>query len=144
MFRCSPARLVREFHKLAGQPTRKLPAWPNEIELELRRRLVREESKEVLEALAPNRGPLSPRRRQTLIANAAHELADLVYVCYGAAQHLGIDLDQVIAEVHRANVQKVHAGAQFRHDGKVLKPRHGWRPADVKRAIFGGNVHRED
>ena len=35
------------------------------------------------------------------------EIADLVYVAYGAALAYGIDLDAVIEEVHRANMSKL-------------------------------------
>lgn len=57
-----------------------------------------------------------------------HELTDLLYVTYGALIAFGVEPDEVFAEVHRANMEKV-SGPQ-REDGKQLKPE-GWRPADV-------------
>ena len=62
------------------------------------------------------------------LAPLAHELADLLYVVYGALETCGLDADAVFAEVHRANMSK--AGGPRRADGKLLKPP-GWRPADV-------------
>lgn len=67
-----------------------------------------------------------------LLAPLAHELADLLYVTYGALDQLGIDADAVFAEVHRANLSK--ASGPKRADGKQLKPE-GWQPADVRRVL---------
>ena len=47
---------------------------------------------------------------------AADALADIAYVVYGTALHFGIDLDAVVAEVHRSNMTKTPAG-----DGKAIK-----------------------
>jgi predicted HAD superfamily Cof-like phosphohydrolase len=62
----------------------------------------------------------------------AHELADLLYVVYGALEACGVDADAVFQEVHRANLQK--AGGPRRADGKLLKPP-GWQPADVRSVL---------
>ncbi len=53
----------------------------------------------------------------------AHELADVVYVAYGTALVHGVDLDAVIAEIHRSNMTKIGPDGQMarRADGKVLK-----------------------
>ncbi|MEO8829797.1 MAG: hypothetical protein ABI385_14030, partial [Lapillicoccus sp.] len=50
------------------------------------------------------------------VVATADALADLAYVVYGAALHFGIDLDRVLAEVHRSNMTKSPAG-----DGKAIK-----------------------
>ncbi|MEC4681184.1 MAG: hypothetical protein VST67_10880, partial [Nitrospirota bacterium] len=50
----------------------------------------------------------------------AKELADLLYVVYGTAVSLGIDLEPVFKEVHRSNMSKV--GGYKREDGKWVKP----------------------
>lgn len=54
----------------------------------------------------------------------AKEMADLVYVVYGAAVALGIDLDKAVQIVHQSNMSKVwHDGKpRVRLDGKILKP----------------------
>ncbi|MEV1019756.1 MazG nucleotide pyrophosphohydrolase domain-containing protein [Streptomyces sp. NPDC050264] len=53
----------------------------------------------------------------------AKELADVLYVTYGAADALGIDLPAVFTEVHRSNMSKLDANGHVlrRADGKVLK-----------------------
>ena len=74
--------------------------------------MIAEESQEALAALA------SGDRH-----NLAQELADLAYVAYGTALVYGLDLDQALAEVHRANMSKLdQAGQPIVHSsGKVLK-----------------------
>jgi predicted HAD superfamily Cof-like phosphohydrolase len=66
----------------------------------------------------------------------AHELADVVYVAYGTAVSYGIDLDAVIAEVHRANMIKLDAQgrATRRADGKIMKGP-SYRPPDVANVL---------
>lgn len=53
----------------------------------------------------------------------ARELADVVYVAYGTALVFDIPLDEVLAEVHRANMSKAnHSGVLELDDcGKVIK-----------------------
>ncbi|MGW3064767.1 pyrophosphohydrolase domain-containing protein, partial [Streptomyces sp. NPDC001130] len=92
----SPADLVREFHRAFGLDAR---STPTEVAPELaahRGELLAEEAAEVAEVAVD--GPLD---------KLAHELADVVYVAYGTALVHGIDLDQVIAEIHRANMSKL-------------------------------------
>ncbi|MFE2099389.1 MULTISPECIES: MazG nucleotide pyrophosphohydrolase domain-containing protein [unclassified Streptomyces] len=121
----SPARLVREFHRVFGLDTR---ATPTEVGPELaahRGELLAEEAAEVAEVSVE--GPLD---------KLAHELADVVYVAYGTALVHGIDLDEVIAEIHRANMSKLGPDGQIarRSDGKVLKGEH-YRAPDVSAVL---------
>ncbi|MFD7305737.1 MazG nucleotide pyrophosphohydrolase domain-containing protein [Streptomyces pharetrae] len=111
----SPADLVRAFHLALGLDVR---STPTEVSPELaahRGELLAEEAAEVAEVSAT--GPLD---------RLAHELADVVYVAYGTALVHGIDLDQVIAEVHRSNMTKLGPDGTVlrRADGKVLKGEH--------------------
>ncbi|AGP51608.1 hypothetical protein M271_26385 [Streptomyces rapamycinicus NRRL 5491] len=64
------------------------------------------------------------------LGHLAHELADVVYVAYGTALVHGIDLDEVIAEIHRANMTKLGPDGRptLRADGKVLKGPHYQAP----------------
>jgi predicted HAD superfamily Cof-like phosphohydrolase len=66
------------------------------------------------------------------LTGMADSLADLVYVTYGAAVTLGIDLDDVVAEVHASNLSKMgpEGRPRLRQDGKVLKPA-SYEPPDV-------------
>lgn len=122
----TPASLVREFHEAFGVPIRTTPDL-DVPERDLRRRLLAEETNEADFAIAFGDLP-----------GAAQELADIVYVAYGAALTFGIDLDAVIAEVHRANMAKLGPDGTpvYREDGKVLKPE-GWKAPDVVSVLAG-------
>lgn len=78
----------------------------------LRIRLLREELAEVEDAIT--RG---------IYPEIARELADLVYVAFGTAVRLEIDLDIAVTEVHRANMSKMGPDGKplIREDGKILK-----------------------
>lgn len=116
---------IVDFHGAMGQPF----GGGGIEESELRIRLHREETQELVEALEAED-----------LAAAARELADVVYVAYGTAYSLGIPLDLVFAEVHRANMSKIGpTGPLFREDGKVLKP-DGFIPPDVERVLRDAGV----
>nr|WBO80730.1 hypothetical protein SBE_004533 [Streptomyces sp. SBE_14.2] len=111
----SPAELVRAFHHAFGLDAR---TRPTEVSPELakhRGELLAEEAAEVAEVSVT--GPLD---------RLAHELADVVYIAYGTALVHGIDLDEVIAEIHRSNMTKLGPDGTVsrRADGKVLKGDH--------------------
>ncbi|MET8555646.1 hypothetical protein ABZV64_11855 [Streptomyces sp. NPDC004959] len=136
----SPAAYLRAFHSAFGLHMRVTPGTVDEATAALRRTLLAEEFAEVDEAageVAADAGAL---------AHFAQELADLVYVTYGTALTHGIDLDAVLAEVHRANMSKLGPdGTPVRRaDGKVMKGPHyrapdiaavlrarGWEPAEA-------------
>lgn len=110
------ARFLAEFHAAVDHPV-----TPGELRL-LRWKLHAEEAAELDKAL------WSWDRHAI-----ARELADLVYVLYGTAHALEIDLDAALAEVHRANMTKVEAGVR-RGDGKLLKPP-DFVPPDMTEAV---------
>jgi predicted HAD superfamily Cof-like phosphohydrolase len=119
----SPASAVLAFHKAFSLPRR---ANPNIADLpqsliDLRIALLEEEVSEFKDAAL----------KRDLVG-AADALADVVYVAYGAAITLGIDLDMVVAEVHRANMSKLdeHGQPVMRADGKVCKSNR-YRPPDI-------------
>ncbi len=60
------------------------------------------------------------------LVKIADGLADIVYIAFGTAITYGIDLDEVLAEVHRSNMTKLGRDRRpmLRDDGKVLKPPH--------------------
>lgn len=66
------------------------------------------------------------------IVEIAHELADLLYVCYYMANSYGIVMEPIFSAIHQANMAK--AGGTKREDGKLLKPE-GWQPADIASLI---------
>ena len=102
-------RMVQEFHKqfeIHVSPTPSIPDEPTRI---LRKRLIQEEFDELQEAM-----------QEKDLPSIAKELADLLYVVYGTAVSLGIDMEPVFQEVHRSNMSKV--GGHKREDGKWVKP----------------------
>ena len=92
--------------------------------IELRKSLIREEYHEVFDELES--GHFYPEK-------IAKELADLLYVVYGAADMLGIPLDDVFEEVHSSNMSKLDENGNpvHREDGKILKSKL-YREADIK------------
>lgn len=117
------AQLALAFHQAFGLPCRPLPdADVDETLAHLRVDLLREEVEEFAQATADRD-----------IVGLADALADIVYVAYGAAVTYGIDLDDVLDEVHRSNMSKMAPDGRpvLRPDGKVLKPP-SYRPPDVE------------
>ncbi|MEU6999920.1 MazG nucleotide pyrophosphohydrolase domain-containing protein [Nonomuraea sp. NPDC046570] len=117
----TPAQMVREFHERFGFPVADTPAAPDERMARLRQRLLAEEVTEVGQAVESGD-----------LVNLAQELADVVYVVYGTAITYGIDLDAVLAEVHRANMTK-----EGSKDGKAVKGP-GFRPPDLSGLVPPG------
>jgi predicted HAD superfamily Cof-like phosphohydrolase/GNAT superfamily N-acetyltransferase len=123
----SPARLLREFHRAFGLPHQTQPGAVSHELAELRQRLLTEEVDELAEAV-----------RSGEVLGIAHELADVVYIAYGTALTYGIDLDAVLAEVHRSNMTKLDRDGRpvRRADGKVIRSDR-YRPPDLARALTG-------
>lgn len=143
----TPAEMVREFHETFGLPVKEEPSlYAFRAFGQLRRDLITEEAHEFAHAV-----------RTDDFVEAVDALADLVYVAYGAALTFGVDLDEVLAEVHRSNMTKRWTKDQlddgwergmatyecdwtappdtpryvaFREDGKVLKPP-TWEAPDI-------------
>ncbi len=113
MTRKSPHELVMEWHRTYNVPVGKcLPDLLSLDREELRYELIKEEFEELQDALD----------RQDFI-EIVDALADLVYVIYGFAIEMGVDLDNVLQEVQRSNMSKLGEDGKpiFREDGKVLK-----------------------
>ena len=121
--------MVREFHRAFGLPHRDRATWvPIRVLHDLRIDLLREEFEEYLAGEAAG----------DLVA-VSDALADMVYVAYGTAVTYGIDLDAVLAEVHRSNMSKLGPDGRpvLRADGKVLKGP-GYEPPDIAHVLAGG------
>lgn len=116
-------REVLAFHRAMGATVNLRPTQLDDETMNLRLRLIREEASEV--HLAATKGDL---------AEMAGELVDLLYVTYGAAVALGVDLEPLWDAIHAANMAKVFPAPKLRADGKLLKPE-GWKPADVKALV---------
>ena len=116
-------RLVREWHEAKGVAVADSLEFPSEDLAALRGSLILEEAAEAVEALDALGCGLTDS-----LSDIAKELADLLYVVFGAAVSLGIDLGPVFEEVHKSNMTK--DAANKRADGKILKgPR--YVPPDV-------------
>jgi predicted HAD superfamily Cof-like phosphohydrolase len=115
-----PMRRVAEFRDVFDLET---TAGRPEV-AEHRRTLLDEEAREATEALTDLAEVLRAGGDPTAAYQAvAKELADVLYVTYGTADALGIDLPAVFVEVHRSNMSKLDADGRVlrRADGKVLK-----------------------
>ncbi len=113
--------LVRAFHVAMGHPAPDSPTFSRCRE-KLRLDLIKEEYREIEAALA-----------QHDMAEVVDGIADLLYVTFGMAVELGVDMGPVFEEVQRANMSKVGGGQ--RADGKQLKPE-GWKPPDIQSELF--------
>lgn len=111
---------VGEFHTSFGLPLHVMPQEEVDPALvALRVDLLEEEVAEFKQAATDG----------DLVA-VADALGDIAYVLYGTALTYGINLDAVIAEVHRSNMSKLRPDGKpiLREDGKVLKPATYTRP----------------
>jgi predicted HAD superfamily Cof-like phosphohydrolase len=122
----TPLEMVTQFHLLYGAHIEEKPTLdiPESLVL-MRVALIQEEFKELLEAIA-----------EKDLIEFADALADMVYVIYGFAVTTGVNLDRVLAEVHRSNLSKLGEDGEpiYREDGKVLKGPN-WRPPDIKEVL---------
>jgi len=109
----TPFRSVGAFHEAFGLPVRHRPTADIPAdEAVLRQALLDEEVDELRTAVGEGD-----------VVGIADALADIVYIACGTAHAYGIDLDAVVAEVHRSNMTKLGGDGRpvYREDGKVLK-----------------------
>lgn len=107
-----PLGMVAEFCTRMEQPVSM--GWEATLEqgrLELGKRLLMEEFRELMDALADLRLSNSPEHR----AAFSKELADLLYVTYWQAATIGLDLNTAFKLVHVSNLSKLGL------DGKPVK-----------------------
>jgi len=105
--------LVRDFHHEFGVHVGNVPELRDH---ELRSKLISEEATETIDAIAAGD-----------LVEAVDGLADLIYVCLGAAVTWGVDMEPVFQRVHASNMTKTGG---VRSDGKILKGP-GFVPPDV-------------
>lgn len=145
-------RKVREFHeKVVGGPTS--PARPELRDAMLRARLIIEEAFETVEALVGTDGALDVidefadklerattthvgvanrpafNQKKPDLAEAVDGLCDLIYVAYGSAEAIGVDLEPYFDEVHRSNMAKENRDVDG-HGKRGGKPP-GWQPPRI-------------
>lgn len=103
---------VKQFMEAFGQEVPARATFPDEETMQLRLKLIAEEVSEFAESV-----------QEGDLVNASKELADILYVVYGAGLAMGINLDQVFHDVHNSNMSKLGADGKpvYREDGKVIK-----------------------
>jgi predicted HAD superfamily Cof-like phosphohydrolase len=104
---------VLEFHQKFGVAIENHPTLPGQNLAVFRSDLIQEESEEFHDAVLVDYN----------IIEAIDALCDILYVTFGAANSLGVDLESHFDAVHAANMRKI--GGPTREDGKILKPE-GW------------------
>lgn len=126
------AEKVRKFMESFGQPVDKGFTDPKGFELGMN--LIREEMKElqdeVSSILHPDFQEYHSDVRHVTRHNFVKELADLLYVVYWMADHVGVDLDAAFDLVWKSNMSKLGADGKpiYREDGKVLKGENYFAP----------------
>ena len=120
--------MVETFMRSFGQATPETPTL-KDYPFVLRSRLVAEEAGEFREACETGLHGHPPTKVMVEMIDA---MCDILYVTYGAACAMGIDLTPYFAEVHRTNMAKLGPDGKpiLREDGKGLKPP-GWEPPDL-------------
>ena len=126
------SEMVRQFHETYNCAVNER----TEAVLRQRRALIEEEFIEAYEELRMAGDRLLLFGEVTNLRFIAKELADLVYVAYGTAIALGIDLDKAVTLVHESNMSKLGPDGKpiLRDDGKVLKGPNYFEP-DMGRAV---------
>lgn len=102
-----PQQLVTAFHERMGIPVATEPTMLTAERGELRCRLIEEEAREFRDAT-----------EQGDWLEMVDALVDLLYVTFGTAVEMGVDLTPFFDEVHAANMRKLPAAG----GGKSLKP----------------------
>ena len=116
---------VKIFMKTFGQIVRTKPQFPEQKTMELRLNLIKEELKELEEAM-----------NNKDLKEIADALTDILYVTYGAGYAYGINLDKCFKEVQRANMSKLGKDGKpiFNESGKVMKGPNYTKP-DLKKFV---------
>lgn len=120
--------MVREFHEKYGHYTNESgkPAIPDDDVINLRYKLIEEEMRETLHALAEMMN--SPNYELEHLTELADGIADSIVVLMGTVLAFGIPIDIVFEEVHRSNMSKSLEKNEY---GKTIKGPH-WSPPNIK------------
>jgi len=112
---------ILDFHQTMKHHIGAFPCIPSEKVQRLRRKLIREETNELLDGIDDND-----------LKAIADGCTDAIVVTIGTAISYGIDLRPIWDEVHRTNMLK--AGGGKRADGKSLKPA-DWQPPRIEELL---------
>jgi len=119
---------LRIFHRAFKHPVGLKYPKPSSVidgEKNLRKKLIQEEYKELMDAISNDKSD-----------DVLKELCDLVYVCVGFAVTYGWDFDSAFNRVHTSNMSKLDAEGNpiYREDGKVIKS-DCYQPPNLKRLV---------
>lgn len=125
-------RDVGDFHRKFEIPAfdpRKACAFPSREVVEYRMKFLREEFKELEDAIASND-----------LVEVMDALADIIYVACGTAHYFNAPFPQIWQEIHRANLDRIKVTLEscppekkYRPD-LVIKPP-GWKAPEIKALI---------
>ena len=87
-----------------------------------------EEAQEIMESAWTSAHSVDDGTRN--LVETADALGDIVYVVYGMALEMGIDLPAVLSQIQASNMSKLmpDGSVKLRDDGKVLKGPDYFRP----------------
>ena len=110
---------VGTFMKTFGQEVKTKPSFSSDKINKLRIDLIKEELKELQEAMKNND-----------LLEVADALKDILYVTYGAGHAFGIDLDKCFDEVQNSNMSKLGENGEpiYNESGKVMKGPNYFKP----------------
>ncbi len=112
---------MKKFHSLFEVPISKEPTLLRAIDSVRRLTLITSEVGELGDAV----------RKQDLI-EIADALGDILYVTFGMAVEMGLDMDRIFKEIHESNMSKANEDGTITKDagGKVLKSKK-YEPVDL-------------
>jgi len=117
----SYVRQMKEFHKAFEVPISNCPVLIDSKGFIRRLSLITSEVGELGDAI-----------RQKDIVEIADALGDLLYVTFGMAVEMGLDIDRIFTEIHLSNMSKANEDGSVSKDegGKVLKSKR-YNPVDL-------------
>lgn len=127
---------VKQFHNAFNHPVADKPALLTSKRTAMRLGLIEEEVNELREAISLMQS--EHNRSADIIVDMADALGDILYVAYGFAAELGVDIDAVFDEIHASNMSKLGDDGKpiYREDGKILKGKN-YQPPDIEKVVFG-------
>lgn len=139
--------MVMDFHAAFDHPVAVGASVISDKRAALRMALILEEAIELADAMGFISENLRSATKEMLehgptfetdLVGVADALGDLEYVVNGAAIEYGIDLPEVVAEIHRSNMTKLGDDGNpiYREDGKVLKGPNYEEP-NIAKVLFG-------
>jgi predicted HAD superfamily Cof-like phosphohydrolase len=123
---------VKEFHQRFNVPIRETPSFPSVEIMSDRSRKIEEELDEFREEMAKiifEGIPEDEEEQRKLLAFIIGEAIDVIYTFYGLGVSCGVNMDDVFAAIHRANMTKTLEGDKIKKGAKFT-------PANIQRVIF--------